>query len=117
MPAQSNEHQLEEAPSRFVVGVDLGTTNCAVMYVDTERSDWQVKVFRVSQLVAPGEVEARETLPSFYYQAGSTEMAAGALRLPWNQKENAPGRWNAGTGSWQTGAHPADCLRQIMALS
>ena len=33
------------------------------------------------------QVEARETLPSFYYQATSGEMADGALRLPWSDED------------------------------
>ena len=49
---------------RYVVGIDLGTTNSAVCYVDTDNTDWKVRTFRVSQLVAPGQIESRETLPS-----------------------------------------------------
>ena len=58
----------EGAPSRFVVGIDLGTTNCAVGYVDTNEAAWKVRTFRVPQLIAAGQVEPRDTLPSFHYQ-------------------------------------------------
>ncbi len=75
----------ESAPSRYVVGIDLGTTNCAVAYVDTHKQPWSVATFRIPQLVAAGEIEPRETLPSFHYQAGEGEFASAALRLPWNQ--------------------------------
>ena len=34
---------VDRAPSRYVVGIDLGTTNSAVMYVDTQESPWQVQ--------------------------------------------------------------------------
>ena len=44
-----------------------------------------MRTFAVPQLVAPGQVEARETLPSFHYQPAAGELAAGALRLPWQQ--------------------------------
>jgi hypothetical protein len=75
--------------SRYVVGIDLGTTNSALAYVDTGTSGsgqaaWQVSDFAVPQLVAPGVVEARQTLPSFHYQQASGEFAAGALRLPFS---------------------------------
>lgn len=74
-----------EAPSRFVVGIDLGTTNSAVCFVDTTEKPWRVKVFGVPQLVAPGEVETRDTLPSFHYQP-PTEEAAGGTKLPWKRQ-------------------------------
>ncbi|QDU94226.1 hsp70 family protein [Lignipirellula cremea] len=105
---------VDEAPSRYVVGIDLGTTNSALTYVDTEKSPWTVEVFAAPQVVAAGEVEARETLPSFHYQATLNEAEQGALRLPW-LKENptyavgvfardqgtaAPGRMIASAKSW-----------------
>jgi molecular chaperone DnaK (HSP70) len=64
---------LEEAPSRYVVGIDLGTTNSAVCYVDTTERPWRVRVLEIPQLVAPGQVEARDTLPSFLYQPAADE--------------------------------------------
>jgi hypothetical protein len=76
-----------------VVGIDLGTTNSAVTYVDTAEEPWRVRSFAVPQLVAPGQVEARETLPSCHYQPAPKEFAAGALKLPWSQQE--PG-WAVG---------------------
>jgi hypothetical protein len=75
----------EESPSRFIVGVDLGTTNSAVAYVDTAQEHWRVATFAVPQLVAPGQVEARETLPSFHYEPAPGELAGDALRLPWSR--------------------------------
>ncbi len=77
---------LDELPSRYVVGIDLGTTNSAVAYVDTQETPWQVRTFSVPQLVAPAEVEARETLPSFHYQPAQGELAENALRLPWSKE-------------------------------
>ena len=46
--------------SRYVVGIDLGTTNCGVGYVDTAADAWQVHTFAVPQVVAPSVVEARD---------------------------------------------------------
>ncbi len=73
----------QSGPSRYVVGFDLGTTNSAVCYVDTQESPWRVRTFAVPQLVAPGQVEARETLPSFHYQPAQGEFSPQAMRLPW----------------------------------
>lgn len=72
------------APARFVVGIDLGTTNCAAAWVDTHDPERRVRVFPIPQIIAPGEVAARETLPSFHYEAASGEFNEGALRLPWS---------------------------------
>ena len=72
-----------------MVGIDLGTTNSAVCYVDTAEVPWQVRTFPVPQLVAPGQVEARETLPSFHYQPAPGELAAGAMKLPWSKESPA----------------------------
>ncbi|MHC4404752.1 MAG: Hsp70 family protein [Planctomycetota bacterium] len=74
----------QEAPARYVVGFDLGTTNSAASYVDTEESPWRVRTFPVPQTVAPGQVEARETLPSFLYQPAPAEESPDGLRLPWH---------------------------------
>ena len=55
------------ARSRYIVGIDLGTTNCAVAYVDTrgrERPPADIRLFEVPQLVAPGETAPRPMLPS-----------------------------------------------------
>ena len=71
---------------RYVVGIDLGTTNSAVTYVDTTEEPWQVRTFAVPQLVAPGQVEARETLPSFHYQPATGELPPQALKLPWSSQ-------------------------------
>ena len=79
--------QPAETPSRFVVGIDLGTTNSAVAFVDTAESPWRVRTFAVPQLVAPAQVEARETLPSCHYEPAAGELGAGALRMPWQKQD------------------------------
>ena len=73
----------EETTARFVVGIDLGTTNSSMAFVDTEAGPTRIRDFPIPQLIAPATVEARETLPSFHYEAAAGEFADGALRLPW----------------------------------
>ncbi len=71
--------------SRFVIGIDLGTTNSAVAYADTGAGkDSAGKVFAIPQVVAPGSVEERPVMPSFLYLPGPNEQPAGALKLPWD---------------------------------
>jgi len=70
--------------SRYVVGIDLGTTNCALAYIDTGAGDQAVcQELRLPQVVAPGVVEERSLLPSFLYLPGPNEQPAGAMKLPW----------------------------------
>ncbi len=74
--------------SRYLVGIDLGTTNCAVAYVDTqgrERPSADIRDFPVPQLVAPAETAPRTMLPSFLYLPGEHELPPGAARLPWDE--------------------------------
>src|SRR5262249_27730425 len=78
------------ARSRYIVGIDLGTTNCAVAYVDTkgrERPAADIRLFDVPQLIAAGETAPRSMLASFLYLPGPHELPPGSTRLPW--KDNA----------------------------
>jgi len=68
------------------VGIDLGTTNSALCFVDTNVTEWRIETFSILQIVAAGQVESRETLPSFHYEALPEERAAGATRLPWQHE-------------------------------
>lgn len=86
-----------------MVGIDLGTTNSAVAYVDTEKSASRIRTLLVPQLVAPGQVERRETLPSFSYQPAEGEFGPEMLRLPWEAGDRA----GAG-GEWVVGAFARD---------
>ena len=70
-------------PARYLIGIDLGTTNSAVAYVDTRAADPRVRVFELAQLVAPGEVADRRQLPSFVYLAGDVDLAPHETALPW----------------------------------
>lgn len=67
---------------RYIVGIDLGTTHCAVAYSPASRID--VRLFDVPQLTAPGTLESRPLLPSFWYLPAEGEFAEGDLRLPWH---------------------------------
>jgi molecular chaperone DnaK (HSP70) len=70
-------------PARYLIGIDLGTTNSAVAFVDTRAADPRVRVFEVPQLVAPGEVAPRRQLPSFVYLASEIDLAPHETALPW----------------------------------
>jgi molecular chaperone DnaK (HSP70) len=69
--------------SQFIIGIDLGTTNSALAYVEAD-DQARVQSFPVAQLVNPNEVLAQPLLPSSLYIPGSNEFVEGALALPWN---------------------------------
>ena len=114
MSKQHSFIESEPQPSRYIVGIDLGTTNSAVGYVDTHREPWRVQALRVPQLVDVGQVEPLQTLPSFLYQPTQDERAGEGLRLPWHrevpdrvagllareQGARSPGRLIASAKSW-----------------
>ena len=72
---------------RYLVGIDLGTTNSAVAYVDTTArtpGGPKLHTFNIPQVVAAGQVGEQALLPSFLYLPGPGEQPAGALKLPWD---------------------------------
>ncbi len=78
----SSDKIIDEDLPRFVVGIDLGTTNSVVSYVDTADDDQRVRTFLVRQAVTANETEQLETLPSFHYQPVSNEISLERLGLP-----------------------------------
>ena len=76
---------------RWVVGIDLGTTHCAMSSVATDDAAAHPRVHEVPQLAMPGAIEAHKLLPSFLYFAHESE---GALGLPWDpQRRFAVGQY------------------------
>jgi len=90
------------ASSRFVVGIDLGTTNCSLAYVDTGApEDAQRPIdLAIPQVVQPGAVESRPLLASYLYLPGPNELPAGSLQLPWDKaRDYAVGEFARQQGS------------------
>ncbi len=79
-----------EAKPKYAVGIDLGTTNCAVSFLSLDSPEPVTSVppsvFGIAQLVQPGQVEARPLLPSFLYLPHEAEFPKGATALPWDEK-------------------------------
>ena len=77
----------------FVVGIDLGTTNSAVSYVDlTSLNDLgaknPIKIFNVPQLTGGGEFSSISVLPSFLYIPGGYDVSDAALKHPWKTEDD-----------------------------
>ncbi|MGA8596936.1 MAG: Hsp70 family protein [Bryobacteraceae bacterium] len=70
----------------FIIGIDLGTTNCALAYAPADEEEPRLTLFDVPQLVNPGELSPETLLPSSLYIPGPSEFVEGALTLPWNDR-------------------------------
>ncbi len=76
----------------YVVGIDLGTTNSAVAYVELRENpdgSGHPRIMRIPQLTGRGEIGRLEVLPSFLYLAGKYDLPQDTVALPW-QKEDGP---------------------------
>lgn len=77
--------------SRYSIGIDLGTTHCAVSYFDLETQSGrgiEQAMLRIPQVTAVGTVEEKALLPSFLYLPHADEFPEGALGLPWDGKHS-----------------------------
>ena len=73
--------------AKFIVGIDLGTTNSILAYTAAETEAQEapdIHILEISQLIGPGAVAAHEMLPSFIYMPGEKDIASDALELPWH---------------------------------
>jgi hypothetical protein len=103
--------------SRYLIGIDLGTTNSALAYIDLQHASHggriEVHPFPVPQLAAPGEIKERPLLPSFLYIPGAHDLPPGSVALPWdaardyavgefarNHGGRVPGRLVSSAKSW-----------------
>lgn len=69
--------------ARYLVGLDLGTTNSALAFIDTQEQPRRVRDFAIPQLVGPADVTARPTLASVHHHLGEHELPKDSTRLPW----------------------------------
>jgi hypothetical protein len=102
--------------ARYLIGIDLGTTNSALAYLDLRHargSRPDIQAFPIPQLVAAGELRDRPLLPSFLYLPGEHDLPPGATDLPWdvqrhfavgefarNHGGKVPGRLVSSAKSW-----------------
>ncbi|MEQ1830060.1 MAG: Hsp70 family protein [Pirellula sp.] len=81
MPLSPLDAAFDDRPTRYVVGIDLGTTNCAVAYMDSHRPDPQIETFRVEQVVDIQTSQRADTLPSFHYELTPSESSESNSRF------------------------------------
>lgn len=77
----------------YIVGIDLGTTNCAVSYLDLRQDEAasqkkDIRIFTVPQLVGAGEIRRENVLPSFLYIPGPYDISEEAVIHPYKTGED-----------------------------
>lgn len=75
--------------SRYAAGIDLGTTNCALSYIETAR-DSVPQSFEIPQRENESTVVRSKLLPSYYYLPPKAEWKRGQLKQNWSSEEDAP---------------------------
>ena len=68
--------------SRYIIGIDLGTTNCALSYLDTLDLKKGIKVLSIPQWERDGALISSESLPSFCYLPPKNAYKKGEFKLP-----------------------------------
>jgi hypothetical protein len=89
---------------RYIVGIDLGTTNSAVAYVDRGSEDpaerRRIRFLDIPQLTDVREVRHRPLLPSFLYLPGPYDLPPGSTALPWDpERDYAVGEFSREQGA------------------
>lgn len=87
-----NTHCADDNRARYCIGIDLGTTHCALAWVDLLQSDGEQTVsgiLPIPQLDSPGSVQAQPLLPSFLYLPHEAEFNPTDLRLAWADQTTA----------------------------
>jgi molecular chaperone DnaK (HSP70) len=74
-----------------IIGIDLGTTNCAVSYVDTADPSLKVQSFLIQQYCGASLIEKKELLPSFHYEPSLNELSLEALNALWGSSTTQEG--------------------------
>ena len=69
---------------RFSLGIDLGTTNCAIAVTDLELD--QSEVVELTQILGPNQIGERATLPSALYIPHPDQFPENSFPLPWEKE-------------------------------
>jgi len=93
-------------PSKFVIGIDLGTTNCTLSYASVDQENPEIQQFNVAQVVAPGTQAEQLSLPSFVYLPLQEELDSKIAGVEWESDR----KYCVGTFARNRGSELADNL-------
>lgn len=93
---------------KFILGIDLGTSNSAVTLVDL--ASGASRVLEISQILGPNQIGEKPTLPSALYLPHATEFSPEAIRLPWETEDVSASPVIVGTFARRHGAQSPERL-------
>ncbi len=98
---------------KYAIGIDLGTTNSALAYVELLNETAVIETLEIPQFTAAATIENKKALPSFLYLATEDEVSSNACNFEWTEKRDylvgefarnrsaeTPGRSIAAAKSW-----------------
>ena len=100
------------SPARYAIGIDLGTTNCALAFVDLRAQGSTAQVLEIPQWESDGSVVRTATLPSYYYLPPKSEWKRGQLALPQHAEGSLPDFVVGKFARWQSSQVPGRVIHQ-----
>jgi len=71
--------------SRYIIGIDLGTTNIAVTFVDLNSENRGIMLFKMPQIIALGEIDEVPLFPSFCFFFDEKLHKKEQMNPAWNK--------------------------------
>ncbi|TNF65501.1 MAG: hypothetical protein EP298_12320 [Gammaproteobacteria bacterium] len=73
--------------NRYLIGIDLGTTNIALSYYDLKKPNQPIQLFKIPQIVAPGQIAELTLLPAYYLYAKDALFKLSDVVMPWQKSK------------------------------
>jgi|688.fasta_scaffold16606_10 molecular chaperone DnaK (HSP70) len=73
------------AEKKYIIGIDLGTTNCTMSYAFARSNRAEIFPFDIPQMTAPSTEECKLALPSFLYFPLQEELDSGIASISWDK--------------------------------
>lgn len=71
---------------KYIIGIDLGTTNCTMAYTAADDPGAEIVQFAIPQIIAEGTQGEHSVLPSFIYFPTQAELDAKNVAIEWDAK-------------------------------
>src|SRR6266478_307307 len=100
---------------KFSIGIDLGTTNCALAFEPLGGAETRTQVFAIPQWKKPGALSEHATLPSFLYLPAAHEAAALGAQWAGCRGGLRGSRRRNGRGAWSTRRNRGSATTRLIA--
>ena len=74
---------MESNNNKYIIGIDLGTTNCTMAYSHVEGND-PVEQFAIPQIISAGCEGENSLLPSYIYYPLAEEIQSKQIGISWD---------------------------------